>query len=450
VPARLPLCGRRVAWTKTAGGTTGRQRAVSRATRDVEASASIDENLINRTSLTHRVLRESLRGSATVGMIRSDYREVPGPHKGNWRRELFRVFEGRFCFPIGVGIHCGGATSFEITKGQTRSLELGFSAAGPVPGSPGLNIGKSVEYTHTFGQQIGPWEVGKCDSMYPVLCFNNAVVRIYRSRRPIRRYELSAFAEVFDPCGNQGWVDKNLISNDPECDECHDQSAPTNIDVTSTRARERFPQIILIRPAALLPVSPSDGYRDDAQAAAREIVEAIAQLIGSDEQETGAPSLAAITRSDGAAIWLTGSPTAGQPNLAQLPSGLSSLPREITTFDQSLVPVVAVGAAPAAARCVLTILVQAPGENELRTFVREEAAVFSPEGITAVWYEADFAELPGFRDHRTGAIRRRQRARRIPRPGVVCHRSALASSRKRERLVLSRKGCAARDCVGEP
>ncbi len=43
--------------------------------------------------------------------IESDYREVPGPHQGNLRRELFRVFEGRFCFPLGVAIRCGGATN---------------------------------------------------------------------------------------------------------------------------------------------------------------------------------------------------------------------------------------------------------------------------------------------------------------------------------------------------
>jgi len=330
-----------------------------------------------------------------VGLIRSEYHEVPGPHKGNWRRELFRVFEGRFCFPLGVGIHCGGATNFTITEGETRSLELAFTASVPVPGSPGVNISKGVEYTHTFTQQIGPWEVGKCDSMYPVLCFDSAEVRIYRSRRPIRRYELSAFTERFDPRGNRGWADKNLVPNDPECDECHDQKMPTIIDTTRTRASEVFPLITVLHPIALLPIAPSNGYRDDPQAAAQETAETIAQLLGSDDAESSTGSTAGITRSDGAVIWLTGSPNPSVPNLALLPSGLSSLPRQILTFDQGLVPVVAVGAATEAARCELTILVQTPGEDDLRDFVREEAAVHSAEGITAVWYEADFAELPG-------------------------------------------------------
>ncbi len=229
--------------------------------------------------------------------------------------------------------------------------------------------------------------------MYPVLCFDNAEVRIYRSRRPIRRYELSAFTEQFDARGNRGWAAKNGRENDADC-ECHDQAKPSTVDGTTTPAEEAFPVIAVVRPIAFLPVEPSDGYRDDPAAAAQETAEAITSLLGSDEEGSHAESIAGITRSDGSVIWLTGSLASDQPNLALLPFGLSSLPRQIVTFDQGLVPVVAVGPATEATRCDLVIRVRSPGEDVLRDFAREQAALRASEGITAVWYEADFAELP--------------------------------------------------------
>jgi hypothetical protein len=326
-------------------------------------------------------------------LIRSEYREIPGPHRGKLLRELFSVFEGRFCFPLGLGIRCGGPTSFTITAGETRSVEFGFTASVPIPGSPGLNINRSIEYTHTFSQAIGPWEVGECDSMYPVLCVDNAQVRVWRSRIRIRRrYALSAFTEEFDPCGNRGWVDKNAVRNDAECG-CHNPAAPTTIDTAHSTESEDFPVIQVVRPTALLPVAAGTDH-DDPQAAAQETVDAIVGCLGWDDEAPSAGSIAAITRTDGVAIWLTGLAAPGVPNLALLPSGLSSLPRRIVTFDRDLVPVVAVGPAGDAVRCEVTILARSPEGDELQMATKEEAAVRSTAGIIAVWYEANLAEWP--------------------------------------------------------
>jgi hypothetical protein len=63
------------------------------------------------------------------------------------------------------------------------------------------------------------------------------------------------------------------------------------------------------------------------------------------------------------------------------------------TFDQGVVPIVAVGAPTAAADCQVTILARSRGEDELRELVREQAAVQVDERFTVVWYEADFGDL---------------------------------------------------------
>ncbi len=331
----------------------------------------------------------------------SDYREIPVEHRGaNLRRELFRIYRGRFCFRLGAGTRCGGPNAVTITAGQTEKLELSMKLGASLPGIPigaEAGVARGIEVTHTFSQQLGPWSVGPCDSVFPVLCFDPATLRQYRWRWPIRRYELHGLTEVFDHGSDPGWAAPNKIPNDPFCD-CHDSAQATTIDGTRTPTSEVLPRIAIARPAAFVPVLAADGGREDPEAAAGQAAQAVNVMLGLDaEEEHEEPpridSVIGVARSDGTVIWLNG-PSAGEPNLALIPWGISSVERRQLTFDKGMVPFVAVGPPTDAAYCELKVLALLEGEDQLREIVSDRAFVLSDDRFTVVWYEADFGELP--------------------------------------------------------
>lgn len=337
------------------------------------------------------------------GWVDSDYGEIPVEHRGGTvRRELFRVYRGRFCFRLGAGTRCGGPNAVTITAGRTEKLELSLSLGGRLPVIPikaEAGATRGIEVTHTFSQQLGPWPVGPCDSVFPVLCFDDATLRQYRWKRPIRRYELHGLTDEFDHGSDPGWAAPNARRNDPFCD-CHDRGSPTTIDGTRTPTSEVLPVITIARPIAFVPLLPADGHREDPVAAAEETAQAIDVILGHDrngeEERSGSKeSITGIARSDGAVIWLNAPASPGEPNLALIPWGVSSVERKLITFDRDLVPLVALGPPTESAYCELKILAQQEGDDELREIVRDQAVVRAESRFTVVWYEANFGDLPG-------------------------------------------------------
>jgi hypothetical protein len=326
-------------------------------------------------------------------LIDSQFEEVPGPHRGSLRRELFRVYRGRFCFRIGAGIRCGGDTSLTISKGERVSLELSGGLAAP-GGIATIGAKRAIEHEHVFSQQIGPWTVEECESISPVLCFNDAEVRIFRNRRPIRRYHLSAFSEEFLPrAGDLGWVYQNRVRNDPFC-ECHDPSVPTSVDREGEESEERPPRFVIARPTALVANVPSDGRRENPDSAAEEAGAAMAEILaGGDGDDSEGEPLRGVARSDGFILWLDEARAAGGPSLVTLPWGASSSQRGVNTFDLDLVPLIAVGPSTETVSCDLRVYVQRPGEAELQILVEEQAAVHVNDLLTTVWCEVDFSGL---------------------------------------------------------
>jgi hypothetical protein len=340
--------------------------------------------------------------SASGPWADSDYREIPVEHRsgGGLRRELFRVYRGRFCFRLGAGTRCGGPNAVTITAGQTEKLELSLTLGASVPGIPiGAAVGaaRGIEVTHTFSQQLGPWPMGPCDSVFPVLCFDQATLRQYRWRRPIRRYELHGLTEVFDHGSNPGWAAPNKIPNDPFCG-CHDPATPTTIDGTRTPTSEVLPRIAIARPTAFVPILAADGSLEDPEAAAVQAAQAVNVMFGLDDDEENeepprSDSVLGVARSDGTVIWLD-HPRAGEPNLALIPWGVSSVERRQLTFDRDLVPFVALGPPTGAAYCELKVLALFESEDQLREIVSDRAYVLSDDRFTVVWYEANFGNLP--------------------------------------------------------
>jgi hypothetical protein len=330
-------------------------------------------------------------------LVDSEYEEVPGPHRSSLRLELVTVLRGRFCFHLGAGVRCGGGGTFTITKGDTRTLELSLGLTTPLPLSPSPGFTARVERTHTFAQQIGPWRLGDCDSIFPVLCYDGAEVRIYRTRRPIRRFELSAFTETFDPGGDPGWAHPNILRNDPLCD-CHNAARATVIESPPVKTPERVPATRILRPIAVIAIFGIDGGPDDPESAAAEVLEVITDVLIADDDDDERPAgdrvTAGIARVDGTVVWLDRTGTSEGPNLALLPWGVASVARNLLTFEQDLVPLIAIGAPVDAAYCDLTIVAASSGQDELREIAHEHVAVTSNEWMSVVWYEADLSELP--------------------------------------------------------
>ena len=335
----------------------------------------------------------SLRSSQLTAWIESEFEEVPGPHRGGslWR-ELFRVYRGRFCFRLGAGVRCGAPISYTIAAGETQTLQLSVQLG--LGGHLSLGGSGTIEYTHTFAQEIGPWPLPGCDSIFPVFCFDDAELRQFRWRRAIRRYELAGFIEEFDAHGDPGYAAPNYLRNDPFCDG-HDPDEPTTVDPSPQPTSERFPLTVVARPAAFLPRLDSDGRREDPEAAVDEVAQLLTDIFTSDEGKSLSADQAVIgfARSDGVVIWLNRPPSLGSPTLGLVPWGLASVVRMQITLDRDIVPLLAVGPPSEAAQCDLLLLAQLPGTDELQEVAREQATVRVSDQFTVVWYEANLAEL---------------------------------------------------------
>lgn len=318
------------------------------------------------------------------------------PRKWSPVRELLHVYRGRFCFRLGAGIRCGGNTSFTITKGEKRSLEMGLDVSLPVPTTPGLSAKARIEYEHTFAQDLGPWPLGGCDSMFPVLCFDDAEVKIFRNRRLIKKYALSAYTETFKPQpGDHGWAYPNILRNDPLCD-CHKAGEPSRVERQAEQTTETSPSITIVRPS-FQQLFLQGGDDEDRETAARETADAFIEILAGDEdgEATGAiDERIGVVRVDGVVVWLSGADDVSDgPSLMLIPSEPSSVSRRVSTYEQELAPVVAIGRPTAASYCELRMLVQLGDDRGLREVIRDHAAIEVRDGLMVVWGEVDFAAL---------------------------------------------------------
>jgi hypothetical protein len=326
--------------------------------------------------------------------IDSDYVEISGPHKSDIRRELVNVYRGRFCFKLGAGVRCGAETKFTIGSGEKRKLELSFGAGIPVPGAPGFGASGGIEYEHTFAQEIGPWPLDTCDSLFPVICFEDAEVKRFRTRRLIHKYALSAYTERFIPKPDDyGSAYPNKLPNDPACD-CHDPDKSSTIEQAKTETVETPPELTVLRSLAFLGADGARSQVEDAAAAAEEAAVVIGNMLEDDEGSNRASdSRRGIVRADGYIVWLDQSDDAGAPSLVLLPWGIASMGHGINTVDKELTPLIAVAARDDATACDFRIFASLPGEAALSLIRRETVPLQTGGDIQAAWCDMDFAEM---------------------------------------------------------
>lgn len=297
-----------------------------------------------------------------------------------------------------MGALCGAPIKLTMTRGEKRTLGLSAGLLGhslPVK----AEVVGTFEYTHTFTEEVGPWPISSCDSLFPVLCFDDAEMRVSRWRTAVRPFHLAGTKKEFDAKGSLGYAAPNKIENDPNCG-CHDGASPTTIDGLATPKVERAPLVIIAEPIALPPMGDVTADHEDAQAALDEVVQQLADILepGFQVQKVdpaGAELITGVVRSDGMVIWLNEPPTRRAPNLGIIPWGMASRLRGQITLDRDRVPLLAIGPRVQGAMCEVTILAQMAGEDELREVQRERATVRTHELFTLAYYEANFSELIG-------------------------------------------------------
>jgi hypothetical protein len=121
-------------------------------------------------------------------------------------RRLIRAFRGRFCFDFGVAARCF-ETSITLTEGETHRLGASLKV-----GSTSL----SLETSYTMERSI-TYGIGNCDSIAPVLCYDDATVEVFERSAKLLYRDLHANEIVFTPSRGRPFIAGNKILDDPEC-----------------------------------------------------------------------------------------------------------------------------------------------------------------------------------------------------------------------------------------
>lgn len=121
-------------------------------------------------------------------------------------RRLIRAFGGRFCFDFGLSARCF-ETKITLKEGETHKLGLSLGAAGAT---------FSVEKAYTLERTI-EYGIGNCDSIAPVLCYEDAMVEVYERTGKLLFMDLSANEVVFSPGTRRPFIAGNKELDDPEC-----------------------------------------------------------------------------------------------------------------------------------------------------------------------------------------------------------------------------------------
>lgn len=316
-------------------------------------------------------------------IVDSDYRRVSNLNGHGRRRELLETYRGRFCFPLGEEVACGGANSYSVSVGTTRTLQL------TVP-LQAVNFGASIQYTHTFEQNIGPWPLGDCDSSAPVLCFPNGELRIYRWRLHWRRFKADGLLKVFEP-RSRCKVHPNILRNDPACD-CHDPTRPTEVaDHDPQEEQQCATRVALVQP--FLVDSDPNGAPEDASAAASELAAQLHELLADMIDPAAMGSGIGWQHPNGAVTWQTYPGRQGPPAFYLLPYGVSGL-RGSLTVEPDLMPFIVLGGPSDAQFCEASVFAQKPGQDSLFAYSQDFAVVHTDTTFTVAWYEVDLSDLP--------------------------------------------------------
>lgn len=121
-------------------------------------------------------------------------------------RRLVRALRGRVCFDFGVSARCF-ETTVTLAEGETRKLGATVGVRGM---QLALETAFKMDRTLTYG-------IGNCDSIAPVLCYEDATVEVYERTGKLLFMDLAANEVIFSPGPQRPFVAGNKILDDPDC-----------------------------------------------------------------------------------------------------------------------------------------------------------------------------------------------------------------------------------------
>jgi hypothetical protein len=190
------------AWARS-WGIRGRVRDDPKPPRFGNADAPLYDQ---RASLESQRRLPALFSSAHTEVDLADYAAERGIDPfASAERLLVRVLQGRFCFDLGLAAKCFAAT-ISLTEGEHHELEY----------SLGTNFGGLKVATEYQFERSLEYNIGDCDSVAPVICYDDAEVLIYELRTNLLVGVWKRNEVIFNPT-KRPFIAGNKVLDDPEC-----------------------------------------------------------------------------------------------------------------------------------------------------------------------------------------------------------------------------------------
>ena len=313
-------------------------------------------------------------------MFENDYEEIPLPERAEVsgappllgsERSAVRAFRGRFCFDFGLATKCL-KTTVSLREGETHALKV---SVGGEWGSISHDITYEMERTITY-------EVGECDSVTPVLMYDDSELQIHEVRRSFLgfswRYNETHFIPGGRPvlCGNQTYDDQacGCASDRPPTGDPNDRVAVRNGDTPSRALR-------------------TSSFAADPGAPAPDPDEAVTHAAQVLDESVGDPQDVGIIGLDGEPAWVGREPAAGvRPILLSSDCNASLRGKILIAERDSHYPLLAVMPGNQAVEGMVTMYLDEHSESGLVRFLDQPARVLT-NGFATVWAGIDFSDI---------------------------------------------------------
>lgn len=293
-------------------------------------------------------------------------------------RLLIRALKGRCAFDLGLALKCYEG-SVEITEGRRDGLELSLGTA-----IVGLKISTAYEFETTLTYSCGP-----CDSVAPVLVFDEAYIQVWEVRSLLTAGLSKRNETVFIPT-KRPFVASNKVLDDPDCG-CGSPEPPRGgpDDPVSLAAEEMVTRII-----SFLSLTPSGTEAlPDPSRVASEALFALGEMLKPFQTER--PERVGIADMHGNVTWFVGEQADALPRTILLSTDSNAAVRRrlaITAHQQGF-PVLAVTPAPDASWGRFRVALNEPGHG-LVPYEDWDLRIAS-DHATAAWTTVDFSSFSG-------------------------------------------------------
>ncbi|MGH2878685.1 MAG: hypothetical protein ACRDK4_03640 [Solirubrobacteraceae bacterium] len=212
-------------------------------------------------------------------------------------RLLIRAFSGRCCFELGMAMKCADG-SMEIKEGDRKDLQLSVASH---------FLGARISTSYTFERKF-MYTCGLCDSVAPVLVFDDSYIHIYEVRNWLTGLASWKRNEtIFHPT-KRPFLASNKVLDAPECG-CAKTGPPTasvedQVSLAAKQLVTRLAETISFTPEPIAEQTP------DPRMAASQALVALEEFVAPFQKEL--PEEVGIVDLHGDVTWF-GDPISDEP-----------------------------------------------------------------------------------------------------------------------------------------